>query len=70
MSTPVLYYFDGRGRAEILRWMLAACNIEVGLLMTIFLSKTALLALNQQIFKIAYYFRTLSYLFCVLSFKN
>ena len=32
MSKPVLYYFDGRGRAEGIRWMLAACGIEVPVL--------------------------------------
>ena len=29
MTKAVLYYFDGRGRAEVIRWMLAACDIEV-----------------------------------------
>nr|XP_002120526.1 glutathione S-transferase alpha-5-like isoform X1 [Ciona intestinalis] len=28
MSKPILYYTDGRGRAEKIRWMLAACGID------------------------------------------
>ncbi|XP_078486118.1 glutathione S-transferase alpha-5-like [Ciona intestinalis] len=28
MSKPVLHYLDGRGRAEKIRWMLAACGID------------------------------------------
>ncbi|XP_076819398.1 glutathione S-transferase 3-like [Clavelina lepadiformis] len=28
MKNPVLYYFDGQGRGEVIRWMLAACGLD------------------------------------------
>lgn len=32
----VLYYFEGRGRAEVIRWMLAACDVQVNVLIDFF----------------------------------
>lgn len=29
-TKPKLYYFQGRGRMEAIRWLLAAAGVEVG----------------------------------------